>query len=162
MPVVVMGVSGAGKTTVGRMLAAALDGTFVDADDFHPPWNIAKMAAGLPLDDDDRRSWLATISQILCDRRPLQPLVIACSALKRDYRAALGPAPFFLVYLKGRRGTIAQRIEARKGHFIPTALLDSQFATLEEPLDALTLDIERPPEILVQDVLDALRARSTK
>lgn len=136
MIVIVMGVSGSGKTTVGRRLAAELGWPFYDADAFHSPSNIEKMRAGSPLTDADRAPWLATL-RALIDERLAQgrDAVIACSALKKKYRQQLrdGRTDVRFVYLKGDRNLIAQRIAARRGHFAGSALLESQFAALEEP-----------------------------
>jgi carbohydrate kinase (thermoresistant glucokinase family) len=157
--IVVMGVSGAGKSAHGRALAAALGWDFADADDFHPPANIARMAAGQPLDDTDRAPWLAAlrarIEQALAAERPL---VLACSALKQAYRDALwADRPRMrLVYLEGSRDLLAARLAARAGHFMPPALLDSQLATLEAPSDAIRIDISATPGDQVAAVRAAL------
>jgi gluconokinase len=155
MIVVLMGVAGAGKTTVGRLLAAALGCEFVDADDFHPPENVAKMRAGEPLTDDDRWPWLARLNAALCGRADA---VVACSALKESYRRALmnGLADARLVYLRGARALIAPRLAARGGHFMNPALLDSQFAALEEPRNALVVDVDAAPEALVRTIRTGL------
>jgi gluconokinase len=151
---VVMGVSGCGKSTVARFLADRVGGEFRDADDFHPPANKAKMAAGIPLTDDDRWGWLDTLNAEL---RTLttsgRDVFLACSALRQVYRDRLSSSLPFLrfIYLQGSKECIRQRIESREGHFMPAALLDSQFATLEEPTDAIVVSVEMPlPEMIVQ------------
>ena len=149
-PVVVMGVSGSGKTTVGAALADALGLRFVDGDALHPAANVAKMAAGIPLDDADRAPWLDAVGAVLADG----PVVVACSALKRAYRDRLRAAApgLQLVFLDGDRALLASRMTARPGHFMPASLLDSQLATLERPEPdehALTADIARPAEEIV-------------
>ncbi len=134
--IVVMGVAGSGKTSVGNALAERLGWQFRDADTFHPPANISKMSAGTPLSDDDRWPWLDAIATwIGAARAGASPVIVSCSALKRAYRARLmaGRAGVRLVYLKGDRAVIGARMAARRDHFMPAALLDSQFATLEEP-----------------------------
>jgi carbohydrate kinase (thermoresistant glucokinase family) len=134
--VLLMGVSGSGKTTTGKRLATALGWPFRDADEFHPPANIAKMAAGQPLDDADRGPWLAAIGAWIDDqRRSGQNGIVSCSALKRGYRETLagGRPDVAVVYLKGSKALIGDRLSRRRGHFMPPALLDSQFAALEEP-----------------------------
>ncbi len=148
----IMGVAGSGKTTVGRTIADSLGWCFMDADDFHPPANIAKLSAGTALTDADRAPWLATL-RIRIDAT--DHAVFACSALKDAYRKQLIAAPHRvkLVYLRGTREQLASRLAARTGHFAPPALLDSQLATLEEPRDALTLDIALPPA----ELADAIR-----
>lgn len=131
--VVVMGVSGAGKSTIGALVAAALHVPFVDGDSLHPLTNVEKMAAGRPLDDADRWPWLATVGAALA-AAGAGGLVLACSALKRSYRDAIraeAPDTVFL-HLHGERDVLARRIEGRSDHFMPASLLDSQFATLEE------------------------------
>ena len=132
---VVMGVSGSGKTTVGQELAARLGVPYADADEFHPPANIAKMSAGVPLDDTDRAPWLRAIAGWLADHRATGA-VVSCSALKRRYRdilrAPVGHLPF--LHLDGDPGVVAQRVAQRPGHFMPASLVASQFADLE-PLD---------------------------
>jgi len=157
-PVVVMGVSGSGKTTVGAALADALGLRFVDGDALHPAANVAKMAAGIPLDDADRAPWLDAIGAVLADG----PVVVACSALKRAYRDRLRAAApgLQLVFLDGDRALLASRMAARPGHFMPTSLLDSQLATLERPdpdEHALTADIAPPAE----EIVTALAERMT-
>lgn len=129
---VVMGVTGCGKSTVGAALAQACDMTFVDGDDLHPPANIAKMASGVPLDDDDRRPWLGDVGQTLA--RTDGPAVIGCSALKRAYRDIIrsnASEAVGFIHLDAKREVFAERLQAREGHFMPAGLLDSQIATLE-------------------------------
>ncbi len=153
---IVMGVSGSGKTTVAQALAQATGGIALDADDFHPKENKAKMSAGIPLTDDDRWPWLDRLNAELRARGSQgKPLFLACSALKQKYRDRLvaGLPDARIVYLKGSRELIAARLALRKGHFMPAALLDSQFAALEEPKDALVLDISGTEDQLVEDFL---------
>ncbi len=153
--VVVMGVSGSGKTTFGRALADALGWAFLDADDFHPAANREKMHAGTPLTDADRAPWLAALNAELRRRdEARQPAVLACSALRRTYRAALGAGlpDLRFVFLRIAPETVRQRLHARTGHFFPESLLQSQFATLEEPTadedggahPLLAVEAERP------------------
>ena len=162
--VVVMGVSGSGKTTVGAMLAGRLHWHFADADDFHSAANVAKMHSGIPLDDEDRIPWLQAIAgQIDRWRADGQHGVVTCSALKRQYRRILiGDRPDVrLVYLKGDRPLIAHRLVARHGHFMPASLLESQFAGLEEPTPeecAITIWVGKPPAVLVDEIVVALAA----
>lgn len=155
---VIMGVSGCGKTSVGQALAARLGIGFVDADDLHPPANVAKMRAGVPLTDADRAPWLDRVAAVLHDRAPV---VVACSALRRAYRDRLragagGPVTF--VHLSGDRALIAARMAARHGHYMPPALLDSQLATLEPPTadEALTMGIDEDPDCIAAAILSAL------
>lgn len=150
---VVMGVSGAGKTRFGRALAAAIEWDFADADDYHPPANIAKMRAGRPLDDSDREPWLAALRAEI-DRRAGQgrPLVLACSALKQRYRAVLeggAPTRVRFIHLDGPPELIAARLADRAGHYMPPSLLSSQLAALEPPGDALRVDISYATEAQV-------------
>ncbi|NLU76472.1 gluconokinase [Streptomyces sp. HNM0575] len=130
-----MGVSGSGKSTVGELLAERLEVPYAEADSFHPPANIRKMAAGTPLDDEDRRPWLDAIARWLADHTG-RGGVVSCSALRRRYRDRLraSGARMFFLHLDGSEELIAQRLEGRKGHFMPRSLLRSQFATLE-PLE---------------------------
>ena len=150
--VVLMGVTGAGKTTVGQQLAAALGWTFVEGDALHSPANIAKMHRGEPLDDADRAPWLRAIRQRIDELVASgQSAVIACSALKRAYREVLArdrPEVTF-VYLKASAALIAERLRHRAGHFMPPALLESQLETLEEPAGSLAVDAGLPPAAVV-------------
>ena len=152
MVVTVMGVTGSGKTTVGRMLAQQLGWTFADADDFHPRENIGKMARGIPLDEADRAPWLAAMRNAI-ERwlREGQSAVLACSALKRAYRdELLVNDSVRLVYLRGDYDVIVCRVRQRTGHFAKSELVASQFTDLEEPgSEALTLDIADSPETIV-------------
>jgi carbohydrate kinase (thermoresistant glucokinase family) len=161
---VVMGVSGAGKTSVAEALAARLGWTFQEGDGLHPAANIAKMRAGVPLTDADRTPWLAAVAAWVDDcRAAARPGVITCSALKRDYRDVLiGSRPDVrLVYLRGDRGLIANRLAQRQGHFMPASLLDSQFGALEAPgpdENPLIVDIGPPPEQLVETIIREIGA----
>ena len=157
--IVVMGVSGAGKTTHGRALAAALGCDFADADDHHPVANVAKMRAGAPLDDADRAPWLAALRTLI--ERHLdaeRPLVLACSALKQAYRDALWAhrPRMRLVYLEGNREALAARLAARADHFMPAALLDSQLADLQPPADAVRVPLDLAIEAHVSTARAAL------
>lgn len=160
VPVVVMGVSGSGKSTVGAALAQRLRVPFADADDFHPPANIAKMSAGEPLNDDDRHPWLEAIGEWLAQRRDSGG-VISCSALKHRYRDQLrGHCPqVWFLHLTGTREVIGRRQASRPGHFMPASLLDSQFATLE-PLTAdesgSAVDVEQSIDEIVEAAVAAL------
>jgi len=156
-----MGVSGCGKTAVGKSLAASLGATFVDADDLHPPENKAKMSAKIPLSDGDRAPWLEKLRRDVIDNTPPgQTTVLACSALKRAYRAVLmsGLNDVRLVYLHGSFDLISSRLAARRGHFMPPDLLRSQFATLEEPSEAegATISIEGSVEEVTARLLEAV------
>lgn len=159
MIVVVMGVSGSGKTTVGRALAHELGWRFVDADDVHPAENIARMRAGVPLTDDDREPWLASL-RALAGRASTQgeDIVLACSALRARFRDRLRAAAHDLryVFLRVSPELAARRLSARTGHFMPAELVASQFEALDEPEDALTLDAALPPAVLVLRIRRAL------
>lgn len=134
--VVIMGVSGSGKTTIGRALAERLGWPYKEGDELHPRANVAKMSRGIPLTDEDRWPWLRLVAQWIDDRLAKgQPGIITCSLLKRSYRDLVIDARkrVKLLYLRGHKHVIAERMAQRKGHFMPPSLLDSQFATLEEP-----------------------------
>ncbi|MHB1425339.1 MAG: gluconokinase [Gemmataceae bacterium] len=156
MIIVLMGVSGSGKTTVGKALARQLGWTFVDADDFHPVANVAKMHRGEPLTDEDRRPWLAAIHQRLLEASDRQEnVVLACSALKHAYQEYLQheePERIYFVYLRGSEELIRQRLAERKGHFMNPNLLHSQFETLETPEYALEVDIAPPPDKIAANI----------
>jgi gluconokinase len=152
--VLLMGVSGSGKTTIGEKLAAELGWSFRDADDFHPAANVAKMSAGLPLDDDDRAPWLAAIrAHIESTLARGENGIVTCSALKEAYRAAAIPNPerVQLVHLAGDFNLILDRMQQRE-HFMKPEMLESQFATLEPPKDALTVNIEKSPAEIVAEI----------
>jgi len=163
---VVMGVSGSGKSVIGRPFAKALGVDFVEGDDYHPPENVRRMSSGIPLTDDDRAGWLQALADRIHEAKDAGTgLVVTCSALKRSYRdllrAGAKPAPLRFIYLRGSRTVIAERIGARRGHFMPPALLDSQFDTLEEPTPdegVWVCDVSKPS----QEIVDALVDRASE
>jgi gluconokinase len=155
-----MGVAGSGKTTVGRLLADAMGGAYAEGDDYHSKDNVAKMESGVPLDDTDRAPWLASMAADV-DRwlATDKCTVLACSALKQRYRDVLigNRENIALVHLTGAESLIRERLAARKSHYMPAGLLDSQLATLEAPDDALTVDIGPSPEEIAAGILGRLR-----
>jgi len=158
MIVVIMGVSGSGKTTVGGLVAQHLGCAFSDADDFHPTVNVEKMQAGIPLTDSDRWPWLAALRAAIDGWIAAgESRIIACSALKAAYRDVLSPkGDVTFIYLRGSHETIATRLASRTGHYMNPALLASQFEALEEPSDALVIDITPPPPIIAQQIVERL------
>jgi gluconokinase len=163
MIIVVMGVSGSGKTTVGEVLAERLGWEFADADEFHSAANVAKMRAGTPLADADRAAWLRRIAEWIDDHIAAgKPGVVTCSALKRAYRDMLRRPGVRFVYLDGDKDLIARRMTGRRGHFFPVTLLDSQFRELEPPEPAehaLTVSIEGTPDETVREIMRGLDER---
>jgi gluconokinase len=153
-----MGVSGTGKSTIGKMLAERLEIPFFDGDDFHPKANVEKMAAGLPLNDDDRLDWLKSLNRLGREHKD-SGTVIACSALKESYRKILKTAleeHLVFIHLEGSFELITSRMEARKGHFMPLKLLRSQFDTLEPPKEAINISITDSPKEIVDSILNQL------
>lgn len=146
-----MGVSGSGKSTVGALLARRLGWEFLDADEYHPPANVAKMSAGIPLEDADRWPWLERLNGELRQRRNA---VLACSALKESYRRVLGKdLDFRTVHLRGDFDLLRSRLQARQHRYMPASLLESQFATLEPPAGAIDIDVARPADECVAAIL---------
>jgi gluconokinase len=152
--VIIMGPTGAGKTTIGTMLAKQLNWQFADADSFHPPANVEKMSKGIPLNDADRAPWLAAMRKAILDWIAAgKNVVLACSALKRAYREELRPSPEVkIVYLKGSYALFAERIRHRHGHFAGEGILAGQFSDLEEPDDAITVDAAQSPEQIIAEI----------
>lgn len=151
--VMVMGVSGVGKSTVGQMIADIYGGVFLDGDDYHPPENVAWMAQGKPLTDDMRWPWLTRIADAVNAERQHDMTVFTCSALRKSYRDHLRAAipNLRIIYLEADEGVIAKRIAARSDHFMPVSLLHSQFATLEVPSDVFArIDMHQPPELVAE------------
>ena len=161
---VIMGVSGSGKTTIGQLLSAELICSFIDGDDFHPPVNIKKMSSGEALTDEDRWPWL----EILTDKiqeyiQQKQSMVLACSALKKSYREILCVERELVqfIYLKGNYATIVRRMQSRENHFMTKSLLQSQFATLEEPEDAIVVDISPSPSEILKSIRGLLHLKAS-
>lgn len=156
---ILMGVSGSGKTTIGKRLAKLLDWEFYDADDFHPVENIQKMASGIPLNDSDRLPWLKNLQNLLSTsiKNGKNP-ILACSALKDSYRTLLltGNNGVKTVYLKGSYELILNRMQNRTGHYMKANMLQSQFDLLEEPVDALIVDIQQEPEKILKEIRSIL------
>lgn len=159
MIIVLMGVTGAGKTTIGRLLAEELGWTFFDADDFHSQSNVEKMRGGEPLTDEDRVAWLDSLEELIREKLLSQTnIVLACSALKASYRwRLLIDAQVRLVYLKSTRSLIERRLGERRGHYMNPSLIESQFAILEEPERAMVLDAAGSPEDAVAEIREELR-----
>jgi gluconokinase len=157
MIILVMGVSGSGKTTIAQMLADSLHWQFQDADDFHPQENIQKMRQGIPLDDDDRKPWLQILhSAIALWLHNHDNVVLACSALKASYRQMLVfDTNIKQVYLKGSFELIQKRLQQRQNHFMSAKLLKSQFDSLQEPCDALIVDVSKSPQAIVNDIRES-------
>jgi gluconokinase len=158
MIVIVMGTTGSGKTTIGSLLAKGVAWEFVDADDFHPPSNVEKMKRGIPLTDADREPWLKALHDKIVEwTAEKRSVVLACSALKQSYRDELhASSDVKFVYLKGSYQLFSERVVARRGHFAKQDLLASQFATLEEPTDAIIVDAAPSPEQIVSEVRSKL------
>jgi gluconokinase len=161
--IILMGVPGAGKTTVGQLLASQLNWEFADADDYHSATNVEKMRQGIPLTDADRAPWLETLRALVATWIAAgKNAVLACSALKRAYREELQIAPEVqFVFLKGTPQLLRQRLHARQGHYMTEQMLDSQLATLEEPKHAVAIDVDRPPAEIVKEI-QARLARNKK
>lgn len=155
-----MGVCGCGKTTIGAALASASNLRFVDADDLHPPQNVEKMARAMPLDDGDREPWLRAVGETI-SRNP-DPIVVGCSALKRQYRDTIRAAagrPIIFVHLYGTKTVVTERVLSRSGHFMSPQLVDSQFDVLEPPAqdeNAISISIDAAPQDIVREILQAV------
>lgn len=157
MIIVLTGVSGSGKTTIGRTLADALGWPFHDGDDYHPAANRAKMAAGIPLTDTDRRPWLDALRDLVVATRAAgADAIIACSGLARAHRDHLRQPGVMFVFLRSSPEILHARLQARRGHFFPPELLGSQLATLEEPRDAIVVDGDQPPAAVVREIRERL------
>ncbi len=165
MALILMGVSGTGKTTVGRALARVLGWAFIEGDDHHPPENIAKMGSGVPLDDADRAAWLAALHDLIHEYlRNGNPLVVTCSALKQKYRDQLlagNPGAVF-VHLQGSYELILDRMRARREHFMKSELLRSQFEALENPVGVVTVGIDQPVERVVDKIIARTGVRENR
>jgi gluconokinase len=159
MIIVVMGVSGSGKTTIGTMLAHAIQCPFLEGDSLHSRENIEKMSHGIPLTDSDRAPWLAAIrDRILKFSKRGENLVVGCSALKQEYREFIArDIPITWVYLKGSAELIRSRLKHRSSHFMKVSMLASQFEVLEEPSEAIVIDVSPPPRAIVEEILARLR-----
>jgi gluconokinase len=152
----IMGVSGSGKSTIGQLLAQKTDLPFFDADDFHPPENVEKMSKGIPLNDEDRAPWLDNLNALAKEKEKTTGAIITCSALKETYRKRLQNGlsqEGILLFLNGSLDLLVARMRARKGHFMPLSLLESQLDTLEIPNNAYEINIEKEPDLIVEEVL---------
>lgn len=156
---VVMGVSGSGKTTVGKLLAEHFGWSFFDADDFHPKESVKKMAQGIPLDDEDRKPWLERLNNLIGEHLERgDSLIFACSALKESYRnlLSLGNDGVKFIYLEGSYDLILKRMQDRENHYMKADMLKSQFKALEEPQNALTVNIDAEPEAITAQIINIL------
>ncbi len=152
----IMGVSGSGKSTIGKKLAKKISLPFFDGDDYHPAANREKMKSGIPLTDEDRGGWLIRINELAKKQMIKEGAVIACSGLKEKYRRILSAGvtiPFFWIFLQGSFDLIQKRMEERRGHFMPPKLLSSQFDSLETPKECVTIDISKNPEVIVETII---------
>jgi carbohydrate kinase (thermoresistant glucokinase family) len=155
----IMGVSGSGKTTIGKKISAEMKMAFFDADDFHSRANKEKMKAGQPLTDDDRAEWLISINELAKDQMKKEGAIIACSALKEKYRKILSEGitiPIFWVFLQGNYELIQRRMEARTDHFMPPTMLSSQFDALEIPQQCISIDISQKPDKIVEEIISQI------
>jgi len=155
-----MGVSGSGKTTIGKKLARKTGLPFFDGDDFHPPSNKQKMTAGVPLTDDDRTEWLVQMNHLAKEQAQINGAIIGCSALKEKYRAILSSGisvPLYWIFLQGSFDLIKKRMDKRKDHFMPPALLASQFDALEIPDNCITIDISNNPDEIVETIISQIK-----
>ncbi len=162
MIIVVMGVAGSGKTTIGQLLSSKLGWPFFEGDDFHSKANVEKMAQGTPLTDEDRADWLSAIAgQIKLLEKESRSGVIACSALKNSYRIKLSKAAkdIKFVFLRGDYDLLQERLESREGHFMKPSMLKSQFETLEEPENSIDVDIKDAPEKIVDTIIQMIRKK---
>ncbi|EDP71358.1 gluconokinase and phosphogluconate dehydrogenase (decarboxylating) fusion [Flavobacteriales bacterium ALC-1] len=160
--IIIMGVSGCGKTTIAKLLATELAIQFCDADDFHPKSNITKLKNNTPLNDDDRKPWLETLSMLIKESSKFNGIVLACSALKESYRKILSKytGKIEWIYLTGSFETINKRIENREQHFMKSILLQSQFDTLEIPSYGIHIDIEQEEKEIITEIIEKLRANN--
>ena len=155
-----MGVSGTGKTTIGKLLSKQLNIPFFDGDDFHPEANIIKMASGKPLNDNDRHDWLVALNQLLKSKEDTSGAIVACSALKASYRTILRHdihGRLHFIFLEGSFELIQSRLQQRKGHFMTSQLLQSQFDALEIPQQAIVVSIADTPDKIIQDIQNQLK-----
>jgi carbohydrate kinase (thermoresistant glucokinase family) len=155
----IIGVSGSGKSTIGKMLAEKTGSPFFDGDDFHPIENIEKMRSGQALNDGDRQGWLEAINTFANEKSQDSSIIVACSALKKKYRQILRKGieqSSFFVFLKGDQGTIQTRMERREKHFMPIGLLQTQFSDLETPDSALIIDITNSPKTIIEEIVSSL------
>jgi carbohydrate kinase (thermoresistant glucokinase family) len=160
-----MGVSGSGKTTVGKKLSERIKIPFFDGDDFHTDANKEKMKMGHPLTDEDRGGWLTRINELAKEQMKKKGAIIGCSALKQKYRTVLSrdiTSHVFWVFLKGSYELIKKRMEKRKGHFMPASMLSSQFKTLEPPTHAITIDILKTPDEIVEEIIERMKKANSK
>lgn len=157
--IVLMGVSGCGKTALGKILSQKVNASFIEGDEYHPSSNINKMSNGIPLDDNDRLPWLMILRDLISEHIAQdKPLIMSCSALKEKYRQILRGENnnIVFIYLRGSYDMIYTRMQKRTGHYMKPGMLQSQFDALEEPLDAITVDIDRDIDSIVQDVIEKL------